>query len=110
MIRNLTPHPVTCNGRTFPSEGSVRVNQKVNPMDDVEGLPTVKNEYGMPVFPEGIKLNDEDVLIVSTIAANALQLTGDCNYTILVPDTGPDSVLRDSSGNIVGVKRFIRIN
>jgi hypothetical protein len=63
----------------------------------------------MPVFPDDIELNDGDVLIVSTIAANALQLTENCNYTILVPDTGPDSVLRDSSGNIAGVKRFIRI-
>ena len=31
-------------------------------------------------------------------------------FRILVPDTGPESVVRDNEGKILGVKRLIKMN
>ena len=37
----------------------------------------------------------------------SIRAVGDFN--LLVPDTGPESVVRDDNGRILGVKRFIKI-
>jgi len=84
-IWNLTPHPCNyCdegqNQRTIASDGNVRVNQ----------------------------VQVGDVVIVSTIVADALaRLGAPDGVIVLVPDTGP-TCKRDESGRIVAVRQFIR--
>ena len=69
--------------------GNIRIVEKK--YDNIAGLPE----------PE------EDVyLIVSFMAMDAGKKIG--RTDLLCPDTGPDSVIRDESGRIIGVKRLQR--
>lgn len=110
-IWNLTPHQ--CNyddgqtQRTIASDGNVRVNQVNTPADPIDGLATVRTDYGsVDGFPAEVQPGD--VLIVSTIVADAFARgLAPAGVTVLVPDTGP-SCKRDEAGRIVGVCQFIR--
>lgn len=112
-IWNLTPHTVNYDDgtiqRAFPSEGSLRVNQANTPAEPVDGMTAVLTEYGgVEGFPEGIV--DGDVLIVSTIAADAMGKRDDwlpgVHVGLIVPDTGP--TCKRENGQIKSVCQFIR--
>lgn len=110
-VWNLTPHPCNYNDgttqRTILSDGNVRVNQTDTPAESVDGLATVRTEYG---GVEGIPVDVKpgDVLIVSTIVADAFSRGfAPDGVTVLVPDTGP-TCKRDEAGRIISVCQFIR--
>jgi hypothetical protein len=114
MFRNFTPHVVKIidsNGNVameIPPEGvQVRVKEQV----EYEGIIQFKHEgffRGVPVVRkkyaeiEGLPQQEDGVtLIVSVIVLNASDRSD-----LVCPDTGPDSVVRDEDGNILGVRRF----
>ena len=109
---NLTPHEIvvkTATGeRRFPPSGKVaRVKSMAVQRPDHDGIPVVRNVYGAV---EGMPETSDVPVLVSVLVLTALN---DPNtgrmlpYLVLCPDTGPDSVVRDESGKIVGVKRLM---
>lgn len=110
-IWNLTPHTMHYDDgltlKAIASDGAVRLEQQIQPAEPIDGLATVRTEYGeLRGLPA--EITEGDVLLVST-------LVGDCwkaedrprGIIVLVPDTGP-SCKRDADGRIVSVSRFIR--
>ncbi|MCP3966695.1 MAG: hypothetical protein GY718_10145 [Lentisphaerae bacterium] len=86
-----------------PEGVQVRVQEDVQPyqLDYDIGVPVVLKGYGeIEGLPEP---NDSTYLIVSILV---LQAGRDHRPDLLAPDTGPDSVVRDEKGNILGVRRF----
>jgi len=134
MLVNLTPHDVNIvvNGKiiTIPPSGQVArvsTNQKVvdsvkydgieipivqTTFGEVHGIPDVcgnchKDPKTCPVvFKDAIcdEQEPKHIFIVSSLVAMALSGRKD----IVAPDTSPNGVVRDSYGNIKGVKRFQR--
>lgn len=118
MIFNMTPHPVAVaddDGRVVvripPSGATIRLRETVEPAGSIEiegvEVPAVRKVLGEPEgLPEGLEAGD--VLIVSAIAlapvSAALAGTG---VTVVAPDTGPDSAVRDADGRIVAVRRLM---
>ena len=130
---NLTPHDINVyepDGKTMfcviPSKGIVRsgtVEQSsmgtLSPhwtldsfrlvdtnADHPATIPLVSPQTPTGVTPESQELLDRYSgcnLIVSLYAAKVLK---DWTHKILVPDTGPDSVVRNPEGQILGVRRF----
>lgn len=105
-IINLTPHPIavlTKEGMiTFPPSGTVaRVSQIEEPAGSLDGVQLVRIRCGQV---DGLPDEQEGVMyLVSRLVFERCVWRHD----LLVPDTGPGSAIRDSSGNIVGVTRFI---
>lgn len=56
--------------------------------------------------PDGVVLHTGPI-IVSMVVADYLKSTGERTDDVYVPDTGPESVVRNSEGQIIGVRRFI---
>lgn len=118
-IRNLTPHNIhvfvagdkdTCP-LTFPAQGkAVRVRSKAQ--DHVATLENGVKVYSPPAFEDVLDdfpfVNQEDDvhpdLIVSMVVGNHIPKWYRGN--VYIPDTGPQSVVRDQTGKILGVKRF----
>ena len=103
---NLTPHDVVVitNGEKviIPRSGKViRLGEEIVSSEIIEGVEVVKKRYLPPsgFQPEG------KVHIVSILALKPLQemFPGE---VFVAPDTGPESVIRDQNGRIIGVKRF----
>lgn len=110
-VINLTPHAVRVIGDSggivaeFPASGTVaRVNSSAEALPSVNGIPVVRTVYcdidGLP-DPQ-----PNTVYIVSIVVAQAL---GSPRSDVYVPDTGPASVVRDGNGQIVGVRRLMRL-
>lgn len=104
-IKNFTPHDLNIyRGSelvyTFPSMGSVRVNEVVVETSLTKDIPTVRKQYteaaGLPDYEPGT------ILVVSKIVMDALPRRSD----LRCPDTGPDSVVRNEKGHIIGVRRL----
>ncbi len=117
FLKNFTPHPVvifTPDGKDklaeIQSSGTARVEEEIiqsGVLDRFEntglaaGVEVVEKRYkavvGLPAPVDGVQY------IISVIVAAALKGSrADC----LVPDTGPDSAVRDKEGKIAGVKRL----
>ena len=104
---NLTPHDIRVvldDGReiNIPASGTVaRVNATAKTVDTINGVPVVRTSFGdvqgLPEPQEG------RIYIVSTLVLQAL---GGQRNDVVAPDTGPQSVIRDESGRIVGIRRF----
>lgn len=105
QLINLTPHPVNIAGRVIPPSGTVaRVSETAEPAGDVDGIPVVQVSLGTPTgLPDPAP---DTAYIVSPIVAQSARHRAD----LLCPDTGPDSVIRDANGAIVGVKRLRRFS
>lgn len=103
---NLTPHTVTVQlGEKvveFPPSGQIaRVGVEYTPTDEVGGIPVVRATTGAV---EGLPDPAEGVYyIVSAMVAQALPQRHD----LLAPDTGAGAV-RDETGRIIAVTRFVR--
>lgn len=108
-IINLTPHNIVVYNETgetilevFPPSGEIARASEYNDTIEmkVNGIPVVKKSYGnpvnLPVAQKGVHF------IVSGPVLEGAQERTD----LLCPDTGPDSVVRDREGNILGVRRF----
>ncbi|MCL7384449.1 MAG: hypothetical protein LZ174_09200 [Thaumarchaeota archaeon] len=114
-IINLTPHELNI----YDSEGKIilsippkdtpipRVSIKsevVGTIEAVEGvrIPVRRVVYGdvenIPPEREGT------IYVVSTLVTLALRERGIMRRDLLSPDTNMDSVIRDSSGRVLGVK------
>lgn len=115
-MQNLCPHAM----HLYAAETKVlTIEPEPEPLRCamVPGLKEIKN--GLPYEWVGsYGLSDSDVvrashmsaIIVSDIAARALvnQLPKDCETSVFVPDSGPDSVVRNDRGEIIGVRQFLR--
>ncbi|MDE2106479.1 MAG: hypothetical protein KGL39_55205 [Patescibacteria group bacterium] len=107
-MRNLTPHTIVVGERSFPPSGTVaRVTSVATEVAPEDGIPIVHTTYGAI---EGLPPDGEtDPVLVSSLVLSALAASGrKLSYRVLAPDTGPDSVIRDAAGKIVGVKRLMQ--
>jgi len=94
--------------RTIPKSGKVaRVQVKTEQATEVIpcDFEVVKNVYdeveGLP------RPKDFDVMyIVSILTQQALKAKDINRIDVITPDTGPDSVIRNKNGDIIGVRRF----
>lgn len=110
-IVNLTPHDVVIvndNGeeiKRYPASGRVaRVNTQSELIGEVDGIQVVRTKYG---DVDGLPDKKTDtVYLVSLVVAQALRGS---RTDVYVPDTGPGSVVRDDKGQIIGVKRLMRL-
>ena len=106
-IINLTPHDINIvtDSKTIIIEKSgkvVRVLEKCEETTAIDNIPVVIKKYTEIVdLPEPTK---DVIYLVSIIVLQQIKGRKDC-YT---PDTGPDSVIRNESGQIIGVKRLIK--
>lgn len=108
-IVNLTPHSVTIvddAGKIIrviePTKPAARVSSTVSVVGDVDGIPVTVATFGAV---EGLPEPQEDTIyIVSLLVQQACPSRND----LLRPDTGPQNVVRDADGNIVGVKALAK--
>lgn len=113
--RNLTPHTlrvVTTHGNhTLEPEGHI-VTGTMSPV--VQDL-TLSTALGFPVIRGG-EIDPATVTTTAEILAGQVVVTNFFkafalarkypDSTILYPDTSPNSVIRDETGKIIGVKRM----
>jgi len=117
-IVNLTPHTITIlsqDGETLaqiPPSGTVaRVSMGREHVGSLSyqgaEIPLVRPSYGevegLPELPE-----PDTLYVVSVLVAQALADDPTWRGRLLVPDTGPGSVVRDADGRIVGV-RYLQV-
>lgn len=129
-IINLTPHNITfvdSNGCKidFLSCGTIRLQEKVKSSDTIAHLHCVEFEFdgvsiivnelppivGTPVvlvsLPVLMSLKSDKKTYQKVI--KNLAEKGIVSPIFLAPDTGPNSVVRDDQGNIIGVSRFRKL-
>ena len=105
MIVNLTTHDFTfcnANGEVIrvipPTKPAARVTSTVEVVGEVEGMQITKTTFGavdgLPEPQEGT------IYIVSLLVQQACPERSD----LYRPDTGPQNVVRDAAGQIIGVK------
>lgn len=118
---NLTPHDITyCDAalevvRTFPASGKTARVIFDEPDEKTVDLPDgTRVRYAeAPLTPSSIDFPPADdfpgvrAFIVSLLVAENMWETLDGGNVLLVPDTNPSSVVRDLSGGIKGVRRFL---
>lgn len=115
---NLTPHTVNIHkpsGEIVTVEPSglvMRADPITEEARSIDGIPLIKMRLGTcAVHGSGTLPVDRSTAcyLVSLIALRQLeqQLTAPQLLQYFAPDTGPESVVRDSEGRIVGVKRLI---
>lgn len=117
-FKNYTPHPLSIYDESGSQclysidsfiKGGIRVSETTTRLRELELpektlVPVVIKKYGAV---EGLPEKEKDTyLIVSLMVAQALRAQGVVRADILSPDTGPDSVVRDNEGHILGVRRF----
>ena len=101
----LTPHNLRVFNddgeviREIKSMGNVRVSETITRTTQIDGLTFVNKEYEKANLPVA---QDGTLLVVSKIVQDAHPERSD----LVVPDTGPDSCVRDAQDRIVGVKRL----
>ena len=115
MVINLTPHAVNIIGEdgsiiaSIPPAGKVaRVKTVATKTGTIEvdgrTIDVVSTSYGeVEDLPDS---SPDIVYIVSVLVLQALRGLRDDD--VVCPDTGPESVVRDPKGGIVGVKRFTK--
>lgn len=113
---NLTPHDFTlCNseGQVIrvipPTKPAARVTSTFAVVGEVAGIPITKTTFGavenLPDSEAGSEIAEPKVYyIVSLLVQQACPDRVD----LLRPDTGPQNVVRDAAGQIVGVKALAR--
>ena len=108
-IINLTPHDVHIYDetgktiiRTYPASGTVaRVRSTTEIVGEVDGIEIARTTFGEI---EGLPDPQPDTKYIVSLLV--LQAVGGKRDDLLGPDTGPGSVVRDESGQIIGVRRF----
>lgn len=122
-IINLTPHAIHIYDEhkklvaTIPASGHVlRVGSK--PQRFIENIEYEKTV--VPIFSpadyttcegiEDIDITGKDLIVSWVCGEGLMKERKDFPHRILNPDTGPDSVVRDEQGKIIGVRRFILMN
>ena len=105
-IKNLTPHKIVVYDEynqvlsVFESEGIARAEQKDEPAGDLEGIPLLKQTFGLPVdLPD---YEEGTYLIVSSITVNAAKAAGRTTKDLLLTSVP----VRDEEGKIIGCRAF----
>ena len=102
---NLTPHKITIQTRELgaidipPSGKVLRLQTLSEEVGKIEGIPVVRVSYGKPEFEPPVRENT--YYIVSTPVIEHFS-----REDFIAPDTSPEGVVRDTSGRIIGTKRF----
>ena len=111
MLRNRTPHSIIvvdpCGGIVLdlPPEGRIaRVEATTLEQPPVDGVPVVRTTYGTVT-----DLDAPEPGVYLVVATLVLQTIGNERPDLLAPDTGPQSVVRDAEGRILGVQRLQRL-
>lgn len=111
---NLTPHSCNIFDKSgteiaiIQSSGIARVKTKITGSRKID-FKSRSIDIVDTIYEQIIGLPDmvEDTFfIVSIFVANALKEQKIKRDDVIVPDTSPDSAVRDSEGKILGVKRF----
>lgn len=105
---NCTPHAINIQTEqgiiTIPPSGiSIRIESQQTKIGEINGIPVVKTVY------TGLNLPDPEpdtVYIVSTVVLQAAREMGIQRNDLVSPDTGPQSAVRDGTGQIVAIRRF----
>lgn len=115
MFRNLTPHKIA----VFGNDGLVLLELEPEPKENWARVnEEVENLYGVYVDETYSKM--ATVVVKKYTEANLPEPEYGCYLLVskmvldahperrdlLCPDTGPDSVVRDEQGHILGVKRL----
>ena len=105
-LRNFCYHTLIIYGpsgepiRKIPSEGTIRANLTISEFE-IDGIPCVDMHYDGVMLPE---IGDDEYLVVSRVVSEALGK----HPKVLCPDTSPASVVRDTNGQVIGVRRLRR--
>ncbi len=118
VVVNTTPHAVMVQVSggteiiTIPSNPEAQLRCEMDcklRTEDVLGCKTVAaGRYVLKTFPEILKT--ADVVVVSTIiaaAADEIRAFVGRDVRVVVPDSGPRSVVRDTKGGIAYVSQFL---
>lgn len=120
VLLNLTPHDVSyCDaaGRVlvvFPTAGSLRlVSAAQTPLTPLRcgdhALEVAAPPAYTDVAPRALLPEVQTSVLVSMVVAQWMQPREEfAHLTLYVPDTGPESAVRDERGRIVGVRRLTR--
>lgn len=118
MLINLTPHVLTLYDESGQKEFSriapagqvarVKTTATIVGKVSIDGIevPVVETNYGAIENLPDSKL--DTIYIVSILVIAALRQQGISRNDVVAPDTGPESVVRDAEGRILGVRRFTR--
>jgi hypothetical protein len=103
---NLTPHPITVCGVTYPPSGTVaRVIMDRAARAPLNGVPV---SFRIPGGVSGVPGPEAGPVLVSGMVIDALAGQPGCDH-VFAPDTGPTAI-RDESGHIVGVVGLIGVS
>ncbi|ADQ06175.1 conserved hypothetical protein [Caldicellulosiruptor hydrothermalis 108] len=105
---NCTPHAINIQTEqgivTIPPSGiSIRIESQQTQIGEINGIPVVRTVYTGLNLPEP---EPDTVYIVSTVVLQAAREMGIQRNDLVAPDTGPQSAVRDGTGQIVAVRRF----
>lgn len=106
---NCTPHVIRVvreNGEVLelqPSGITVRVNTAQEQVGEINGIPVMTTRFVDIQLPEP---QENTVYVVSTVTLQACRSLGISRPDLVSPDTGPQSVVRDENGQVVGIRRF----
>ena len=113
QISNRTPHPINIDGETYPPTGepirlveeTVEVAAMPWPAIEVRGW----TQESVLAAAEAILEDSGDLVLVPRMVLDALavRLQERALRKGVAPDTGPESVIRDEDGRIVGVSRVV---
>lgn len=108
-VVNLTPHNFTlcdADGNIVrviePTKPAARVSSTVRVVDEVDGIPVTETTFGAV---EGLPEPQEGTIFIVSLL---VQQAAPNRHDVYRPDTGPQSVVRDDAGQIVGVKALAR--
>lgn len=121
IISNTTPHEILLfvgnnDVKRFKPENGLRLiaepqQQVVDSIFNINDIPVVtkQNFIGFKWDdPAKVPCKNNMVLLVSMPVGEYFAAHPElAEYTIMGPDTGPDGVIRDNAGKIIGTKRFI---
>lgn len=131
-IVNLTPHDVVVRPSgdakeefRYPASGHV-ARVLSTPQEEIDRIEDLRVAVYSPQQPRGVALPCDDsdeieAILVSMMVAEALGRAGATDFMldtrirargggavrVFVPDSGPESALRDERGAIVGVRRLV---
>lgn len=108
---NLTPHAITLYSPTgiheiAPSGQLARIRSSSVQVGELGGVPIIRPTFddvnGLP------EPSNDTVYIVSSVVLTALRSNGITRDDLVAPGTGPnDSAVRDPSGKVTGITRFV---
>ena len=119
-VINLTPHDVVVVNRhgdlvhRFPASGMELRLLESSPQTPLGLVPgtyvplwskPARDLTNIDALPQAVLMHN--AIIVSAICGDAMAMYP---FPVYVPDTGPESVVRDDQGRIVGVRRLYRVN